>query len=248
MSGGMSGTSAGSAAGKTRSNRLAAALGAFAALMLLASEPAAAFSETYGFAGLSWGSAPDRAAQLLEAQGFKIEGPVAGARREFVEQNAWGAFEEMDRGKRLIAQGLVAGRRVTLDLVFGYNDGLERIIVAAPDWDGSRAGAARLTDFANTLTGQLEHRYGRSYDKRDPFGFIDTARWMPAQDGSRMELYVRGTNGYMFFPKDTTSLRVHIWNDRFRVAAPDTMTAGTGRPPGAQATRGPAPERPGPAD
>ncbi len=222
---------------RIRSARLAAALGAFAAFMLLAAAPAAAFSESYAFAGLDWGSPPEVAARQLEAQGFKVDSPVSGARREFVEQNAWGAFEYMDRGKRLVARGLVAGRRVTVDLVFGYNDGLERIIIGAPDWDGTRAGAARMTAFANVLTGQLEDRYGRSYDKRTPFGFIDTARWMPAQDGSRMELYVRGTNGYMFFPKDTTSLRVHIWNDRFRVARPDTMVAGDGKAPGTQAAR-----------
>lgn len=223
--------------GGFHSARLAAALGAFAAFMLLATAPAAAFSETYGFAGLDWGSTPEMAARQLRAQGFKVERPVSGARREFVERNAWGAFAYMDRGKRLVARGLVAGRRVTVDLVFGYNDGLERIIIGAPDWDGTRAGAARMTKFADTLTSQLEDRYGRSYDKRTPFGFIDTARWMPARDGSRMELYVRGTNGYMFFPNDTTSLRVHIWNDRFRVARPDTMIAGDGKAPGAQATR-----------
>ena len=222
---------------RIRSARLVAALGAFAAFMLLAAAPAAAFSESYAFAGLDWGSTPEVAAQQLQAQGFKVDSPISGARREFVEQNAWGAFELMDRGKRLVARGLVAGRRVTVDLVFGYNDGLERIIIGAPDWDGTRAGAARMTAFANVLTGQLEDRYGRSYDKRTPFGFIDTARWMPAQDGSRMELYVRGTNGYMFFPKDTTSLRVHIWNDRFRVARPDTLVAGDGKAPGTQATR-----------
>lgn len=223
--------------GRTRSVRLAAALSAFAALMLFAAAPAAAFSESYAFAGLDWGSSPEKAARQLEAQGFKVTDTVVGARREFVEQNAWGAFENMDRGKRLVARGLVAGRRVTVDLVFGYNDGLERIIIGAPDWDGTRAGAARMTEFANTLTNQLEDQYGRSYDKRTPFGFIDTARWMPAQDGSRMELYVRGTNGYMFFPKDTTSLRVHIWNDAYRVARPDTMVAGDGKAPGTQATR-----------
>lgn len=222
--------------------RAGAALGVFAAALLFtaglfAASPAAAFSETYAFADLEWGSTPEAAAQLLEAQGFKIEGAVSGPRREFVEQNAWGAFEDRDRGKRLIARGLVAGQRVTVDLVFGYNAQLERVILGAPNWDGTRDGARRMTNFANTLTRQLEERYGRSYDKRTPFGFIDTARWMPAQDGSRLELYVRGTNGYMFFPQDTTSLRVHIWNDSYRVARPDTMLAGDGKIPGTQATR-----------
>ena len=199
--------------------------------------PAAAFSETYGFAGLELGIEPEAAAQLLEAQGFAVGGPVSGARREFVEQNAWGAFEPMDRGKRIIARGLVAGQRVSIDLVFGYNDRLERIIIGTPDWDGTRDGARQLTGLAGTLTEELEQRYGRSYDKRTPFGFVDTARWMPAQDGSRMELYVRGTNGYMFFPDDVTSLRVHIWNDRYQIAPPATAIAGAGQPPGVQARR-----------
>jgi len=222
--------------GRWAARRLCAvAAGLVGAAALLAPLPAAAFSETYTFAGLEWGSSPDKVTEVLESQGFAVEGPVLGPRREFVERNAWGIFESRDRGMRLVAKGLVAGHRFEVDLVFGFNERLERVILRAPDWDGSLEGAKRLTGLADTLARQFERQYGRSYDSRKPFGFTDTARWMQARDGSRIDLYVRGTNGYMFFPQDVTSLRVHFWNDRFRAAPPSTMTAGSGEPPGHQA-------------
>ena len=78
----------------------------------------------------------------------------------------------------------------------------------------------------------MEDQFGPSAKKSQPFGFVDTATWAVAPDGSRMQLYVRGTNGFMFYPRDKTGLRVHFSNPRFggpADPAPGFATVGSRR-------------------
>ncbi len=183
---------------------------------LFGTAPAQSFTDTYTFSGLQWGSSPSEAAEALKKQGFVIDAqPVFGPRTEFVEKGAWGAFARKDRGKRVIAKGKVAGEMTRVELIFGWNDQLEHVIVGAAMWDGTIPGAVRMTKFADRLATQLEMQYGATIEKRRPFGWTDTARWMEASDGSKVKLYVRGTHGFMFFPKDQTTVRVHFWNPKF---------------------------------
>lgn len=178
--------------------------------------PALSFTDSYTFSGLQWGSSPAEVVEALKKQGFVIDAqPVFGPRTEFVEKGAWGAFARKDRGKRFIAKGKVAGEMTTVELIFGWNDRLEHVILGAAMWDGTIRDAERMTKFADRLASQLELQYGTTIEKRRPFGWVDTARWMEASDGSKVKLYVRGTNGFMFFPKDQTTVRVHFWNPKF---------------------------------
>ena len=201
-------------------NCLSVLAGVLGVSALFGAAPASAFTDTYTFAGLQWGASPAEVIERLKKQGFAVgKKPVFGPRKEFAEQEAWGAFVRKDRGKRLIARGKVAGGRAQIELIFGWNDQLEHVIIGAAMWDGTIPGAERMTKFANRLAAQLDTQYGNTIEKRDPFGFIDTARWSEASDGSKVKLYVRGTNGYMFYPKDQTTLRVHFWNPNYSKAA-----------------------------
>ncbi|HMB75353.1 MAG TPA: hypothetical protein VKN76_03070 [Kiloniellaceae bacterium] len=186
-------------------------------------------AETYTFAGLRWGSSPAQAKKVLKARGFKVSRVVKGPQRELAENGAWGKWVKRDRGKRMVARGKVGGLKTDVELVFGRNNSLQRVIVRWPDWNGTIPHAKRLTKTANAVTKQLEGQYGRSNERRDPFGWIDTARWLPAEDGSRMELIVRGTNGMLFYPGDRTGVRLHFWNARYRKGG--AQTAGGGSTP-----------------
>ena len=185
---------------------------AAAALTAIAGSASAA-SDSYTFAGLEWGSSPEAASNVLKSKGFKIGPVVKGPQRELVENGAWGEFVTIDRGKRLLATGTVAGQKADVHLVFGSNDRLDRVIVSLPEWNGTVPHAEQLTKAAATLTSQLEKQYGATAEKRDFFGWPDTARWQPAQDGSRMEMLIRGTRGMMFYPGYRTGVRLDLWND-----------------------------------
>jgi len=205
------------------------ALGALAAGALVAWTGIVQAAETYTFAGLRWGSSPAQAKKVLKARGFKVSRVVKGPQRELAENGAWGKWVKRDRGKRMVARGKVGGLKTDVELVFGRNNSLQRVIVRWPDWNGTIPHAKRLTKTANAVTKQLEGQYGRSNERRDPFGWIDTARWLPAEDGSRMELIVRGTNGMLFYPGDRTGVRLHFWNARYRKGG--AQTAGGGSTP-----------------
>lgn len=205
------------------------ALGALAVGALVAWAGVVQAAESYTFAGLRWGSSPAQAKQVLKARGFKVRRVVKGPQRELAENGAWGEWVKRDRGKRMVARGKVGGLNTDVELVFGRNDALQRVIVRWPDWNGTIPHAKRLTKTANAVTKQLEGQYGRSNERRDPFGWIDTARWLPAEDGSHMELIVRGTNGMLFYPGDRTGVRLHFWNARYRKGG--AQTAGGGRAP-----------------
>jgi len=202
------------------------ALGAIAAGALVASTGIVQAAESYPFAGLRWGSSPAQAKRTLAARGFKVSRVVKGPQRELAENGAWGQWVKRDRGKRMIASGKVGGMKTDVELVFGRNNSLQRVIVRWPDWNGTIPHAKRLTHMATAVTRQLEGQYGRSSERRDPFGWIDTARWLPAEDGSRMELIVRGTNGMLFYPGDRTGVRLHFWNARYRKGGAQTARGG----------------------
>jgi len=187
---------------------------AAAALCALAGTALAA-NNSYTFAGLKWGSSPEAASQALKSKGFTLGPTVTGPQRELVESGAWGEFRNVDRGKRLLATGTVAGQKADVQLIFGTSNRLDRIIVSLPDWNGTVGHAEQLTRAASTLTSQLEKQYGATTEKRDFFGWPDTARWQPASDGSRMEMLIRGTHGMMFYPGDKTGVRLNLWNDSF---------------------------------
>ena len=205
------------------------ALGAIAAGALVAWTGIAQAAESYTFAGLRWGSSPAQAKRVLKARGFKVRRVVQGPQRELAENGAWGKWVKRDRGKRMVARGKVGGMNTDVELVFGRNNALQRVIVRWPDWNGTIPHAKRLTKMATVVTKQLEGQYGRSNERRDPFGWIDTARWLPAEDGSHMELIVRGTNGMLFYPGDRTGVRLHFWNARYRKGG--AQTAGGGSAP-----------------
>jgi hypothetical protein len=185
---------------------------AAAALCAIAGTASAA-SDSYTFAGLKWGSSPEAASQTLKSKGFQLGPVVNGPQRELVEQGTWGEFVNIDRGKRLVATGTVAGQKADVQLIFGKNDQLDRVIVSLPEWNGTVPHAEQLTRAATTLTSQLEKQYGATTEKRDFFGWPDTARWQPANDGSRMEMLIRGTHGMMFYPGYKTGVRLNLWND-----------------------------------
>lgn len=205
------------------------ALAAVAA-MALGLSPAAAANESYTFAGLEWGSSPAEARQALAAQGFKVLDAVNGPRKEFVSDNAWGMYTTRDRGKRLVATGRIGGQDLNVELIFGNNEALERVIVVGPKWNGTMDHADRMRNLANALAGQLESQYGTPAERRDPFGFVDTATWQPAQDGSQAEFYVRATKGGVFFPGNETTMRLNFWNERYSGGA--TAVANSSRTEG----------------
>jgi hypothetical protein len=194
--------------------RFSALAGAAVGLMAAISGVASA-AESYTFANLRWGCSPAEARKQLKSQGFKVKRVVKGPQRELVEDGAWGKWVKKDRGKRMIAAGKVGGLPTQVQLIFGHNNKLQRVIVGWKDWNGSIPHAKRLTHMANAVTKQLESRYGRSNERRDPFGWIDTARWLPASDGSRMEFMIRGTNGMLFYPGDKTGVRLNFWNTAY---------------------------------
>ena len=193
--------------------RKSAFAGIAAVAMCAFAGAASAASDTYSFEGLKWGSSPDAAAQALKSKGFHLGPTVTGPQRELVEEGAWGEFRNIDRGKRILATGTVAGQKANVQLIFGNNNQLDRIIVGLPDWNGTVRHAEQLTRAATTLTSQLEKQYGATTEKRDFFGWPDTARWQPASDGSHMEMLIRGTHGMMFYPGDKTGVRLNLWNN-----------------------------------
>lgn len=215
-------------AASLRRGQAAAAGAAAFCLTVILGLPATATGPTYTFAGLTWGSTPEQVTRHLVQKGFKVSSPKDGPVTEFVEMNAWLDVRTVDRGKRLFATGSFLGAKVEVDLVFGFNDRLERVHLRVPTWDGTRKGAKQMVATGDRLVAHYEQNFGRPYEKRDPFGFIDTARWSPAADGSHVEMYIRGSEGFMFYPEHTTSLSINFWNNAYRSDLP-TIATGSGR-------------------
>ena len=69
-----------------------------------------------------------------------------------------------------------------------------------------------------------EEEYGPAR-KRKEDGWIDTASWPRAADGSALPLYVRGVEGFMFSPSYKTALRVDFVGGKlvdFKIQADET--------------------------
>ncbi len=173
------------------------------------------YRSSYTVAGLRWGASHEDARKTLKAQGFRVGKTKAGPAKEFAMMVSWLDARTIDRGKRMSAKGKFLGEKIRLDLVFGANDRLERISMVAPEWDGSARGAKKMVAAAQVLHQHLVKANGREAKKEDPYGFVDMASWAPARDGSRMELFIRAREGFMFFPKHQTVLVVNLWNDKY---------------------------------
>lgn len=182
----------------------------------------AAAEKGYTFQSIEWGTSSTEAKQKLQAAGFRLVREVNGPRPEFLMNNAWAEIKEINRGKRVIATGTMNGEPVEVELVFGTGDKLNHVIVSSVFWNGTLAHAKRLAGLSTKTSQDLEAKHGAAASKNTPFGFVDTATWRKADDGSSLVMYTRGTNGMMFYPRDKTQFRVVYSNEKFQTG---TVTA-----------------------
>jgi len=178
---------------------------------------------SFTFADLPWGASPAEARERLADQGFTMGETRTGPLERYAAMNAWLDVQETDVGEWATASGEYLGQQVEADLIFGSNSMLEAVQVRTPHWDGTPAGAQVMAELSNRFVQGLESEHGYASERIDPFGFIDTAEWSRAGDGSRMQLFVRGSDGFMFFPNHTTVLVVSLRNDGWRSDAPPSL-------------------------
>lgn len=183
------------------------------ALVGLSAAPDAA--ESFTFSGLQWGISPEEAAKILREKGFKVSKPKAGPATEYVKMNAWLDIRKVDRGKRMEAIGTYLGENVVIDLVFGHNDRLQRVNLRTALWDQTQKGGHKMTKAGEKLVEHFAKLFGAPSDKEHPYGFVDAAQWQGASDGSRVEMFIRGTEGFMFYPPHTTVLNFSFSNGRY---------------------------------
>ncbi|MCW5771412.1 MAG: hypothetical protein KIT16_07230 [Rhodospirillaceae bacterium] len=188
--------------------RQAAAWMAAGLLLCLAAAPSLAQArKSYTFLGLEWGSSIEDVRAKLAAAGFRLASrPLDGPQPEFVVAGLQAALTTVDRGLRLVANGRFAGQPVRVDLSFGKDERLHHVIVTSQYWDGTIPGARALVDLSTRMVMFYEERYGAALKRKDD-GWIDTALWPRAADGSVMAIYVRGVDGFMFSPSYKTALR-----------------------------------------
>ena len=179
----------------------------------LAAPASAQARKSYTFLDLEWGSGLESARAKLAKAGFQVTRAVEGQQEEFVVTGLHANIVSVDRGRRLIAAGRIAGRPVQVDLAFDNEDRLNHAIVTSKYWDGTIAGAKVLVDLATRIVMMYEERYGPAI-KRKEDGWVDTAQWPRAGDGSLLAVYVRGTEGFMFSPSYKTALRVDFVGGR----------------------------------
>lgn len=199
------------------------AIGALAAIGLIAvalSAPASAQArKSYNFLDLPWGADMETARAKLEKAGFRIaKAPVEGHQEEFVVTGLHAAIASVDRGKRLVATGKFAGQPVDIHLAFDKGERLNHVIVTSKYWDGTIPGAKTIVDLSARIVMFYEERYGPAI-KRKEDGWVDTALWPRAADGSLLAVYVRGTEGFMFSPSYKTALRVDFVGGRIAAAS-----------------------------
>lgn len=182
-----------------------AALGLAVALAAPASAQA---RKSYNFLDLPWGADMATARAKLDKAGFRVaKPPVEGHQEEFVVNGLHAAIGAVDRGKRLIAAGKLAGQPVQVDLAFDKDERLNHVIITSKYWDGTIPGAKTMVDLSTRVVMLYEERYGPAI-KRKEDGWVDTALWPRAADGSLLAVYVRGVEGFMFSPSYKTALRV----------------------------------------
>jgi len=178
------------------------------AALAFAAPAAAQARKSYNFLDLAWGADIGTARAKLEKAGFRLaKPPVEGHQEEFVVNGMHAAIASVDRGKRLVATGKIAGQPVQIDLAFDKEERLNHVIITSKYWDGTIPGAKQIVDLATRIVMLYEERYGPAI-KRKEDGWVDTALWPRAGDGSLLAVYVRGTEGFMFSPSYKTALRV----------------------------------------
>jgi len=191
-----------------------AGLAALVALVALAVPAAAQARKSYTFLDLPWGADIATARERLERAGFRpARAPVEGTQEEFVVTGLHAAIASVDRGKQLVATGKFAGQPVEVHLVFDKSDRLSRVIVVSKYWDGTIPGAKTIVDLSTRIVMFYEERFGPAI-KRKEDGWVDTALWPRAADGSLLAVYVRGTEGFMFSPSYKTALRIDFVGGR----------------------------------
>ena len=192
---------------------LAALAIAALAIFGLAAPASAQARKSYNFLDLEWGASIESARAKLAKAGFQVTRSVEGQQEEFVVTGLHANIVAVDRGRRLVAVGRIAGQPVQVDLAFDMDDRLNHVIVTSKYWDGTIPGAKALVDLANRIVMMYEERYGPAI-KRKEDGWVDTAQWPRAGDGSLLAVYVRGTEGFMFSPSYKTALRVDFVGGR----------------------------------
>jgi hypothetical protein len=204
----------------------AGALAGIALAALTVSVPAQAQkASSYKFLGLNWGMSQKDVRTALAKRRFRVIRHTRGPQKEFSIDKFHGKFRRVNRGKRMLAVGRLAGQPVYVDFVFGDNDKLAHIIVKSRWWNRTVRGARKLITLQKTLIDMYAERYGAPKVIQDD-GWPDTASWAPAADGSRMHIFVRGENGFMFSPSYKTGLRLHIFNPNIRSQASSLMMGG----------------------
>ena len=199
--------------------RLAALL--FAAFAFAAAFPAmgsAQARKSYTFLDLPWGADIDAVRAKLAKAGFQVVKQTEGQQEEFVIKGLHAVVTAVDRGRRVVAQGRLAGQPVQLDLAFDKEGRLNHVIVTSKYWDGTIPGAKAIVDLATRTVMMFEERYGPAV-KRKEDGWVDTALWPRAADGSAIAVYVRGTEGFMFSPSYKTALRIDFVGGQGAAAA-----------------------------
>ena len=204
----------------------ASALAGLALAAMTAGAPAQAQSaSSYKFLGLNWGMSQKDVRAALKKRRFRVIRYTRGPQKEFAIDKFHGKFRRVNRGKRLMAVGRLAGQPVFVDFIFGNNDKLAHVIVKSRWWNRTVRGARKLITHAKTLIEMYAERYGAPKVIQDD-GWPDTANWAPAADGSRMHIYVRGEKGFMFSPSYKTGLRVHIFNPSVSSGSSALMSGG----------------------
>lgn len=218
---------------------LKALVGAAAGLLVLLSGAGASaqqkLADSYTFVGLAWGSSEADARKHLATRGFRVVGASAGKQREFTVKDLHANYALVDRGRRLIAQGRLVGQPVTVDLVFGANNKLHHVIIKSRDWTGTIVDARTMIRTAEAIVQMYDTQFGESRKTKDD-GWIDTAVWPSAKDGSTLTVHTRGVNGFMFSPSYKTAIRVDFFNRRFAgpgsaAAVPTSEPSGGNEPP-----------------
>jgi hypothetical protein len=187
-------------------------------------------ADSYTFVGLAWGSSEADARKHLATRGFRVTGASAGRVREFTINDLHANYALVDRGRRLVAVGRLVGQPVTVDMVFGANNKLHHVIIKSRDWLGTINDARTMIRTAEGIVQMYETQFGEARKTKDD-GWIDTAVWPTAKDGSSLTVHTRGVSGFMFSPSYKTAIRVDFFNRRFAGPGAAAVVPAGGNPP-----------------
>jgi hypothetical protein len=199
--------------------------------LVLAAPASAQSRKSYTFLDLEWGTSVEAARARLAKAGFTVTRVVEGQQEEFVVAGLHASIAAVDRGRRLVAVGRIAGQPIQVDLAFDKEGRLNHAIVTSRYWDGTIPGAKALVDLSTRLVMMYEEKFGPAIKRKDD-GWIDTAQWPRAADGSLLAVYVRGVDGFMFSPSYKTALRVDFVGGRIAATSKiDQPPEGEKEPP-----------------